>query len=93
MFDHENGVLRRNALDQRCDLVDVLMTHAGHRLVEQHHLGVERQRRRDLERALASVGHFDRRRVGKLAQAHIVEKLMRAAVEAVEDALGAPEIE
>src|SRR3954462_8940211 len=61
MFDHENGVLRRNALDQRCDLVDVFMTHAGHRLVEQHHLGVERQRRRNFERALAAVGHLDRR--------------------------------
>src|ERR1700761_9418199 len=32
MFDHQDGVLRRDALDQGCDLVDVLMAHAGHRL-------------------------------------------------------------
>jgi hypothetical protein len=32
------------------------VAHAGHRLVEQHHLGVERQRRRDFEGALAAIG-------------------------------------
>ena len=93
MFDHQDGVLGRDALDQGRDLVDVFVAHARHRLVEQHHLGVERQRRRDLQRALAPIGHFDRRRIGKLAQADVVQQFMGAAVEAVEHALGAPEIE
>src|SRR6201989_1586536 len=33
MLDHQDGVLRRDALDQRRDLVDVLVAHAGHRLL------------------------------------------------------------
>src|SRR5689334_6237534 len=80
MLDHQDGVLRRNALDQRRDLVDVLMTHAGHRLVKQHHFGIERQRGRDLQRPLAAVGHLHRRRVGEFAQAHVVEQLERLRV-------------
>src|SRR4029079_3223051 len=32
MLAHEDGVFRRDALDQRLDLVDILMTHACHRL-------------------------------------------------------------
>src|SRR6478672_4949816 len=93
MLDHQDGVFRRDALDQRRDLVDVLVAHAGHRLVQQHHLGVERERRCDLERALAAVGHLDRGRIGKLAEADIVQQFTRAIVEAVEHGLGAPEIE
>src|ERR1700716_1108258 len=59
VLDHQDGVLRRDALDQRGDLVDVLVAHAGHRLVEQHHFRIERQRGCDLERALAAIGHLD----------------------------------
>src|ERR1700743_3423368 len=55
MFDHQNGILRRNALDKRGALIDVLMPHAGHRLVEQHHLRIECKRGCDFERTLASV--------------------------------------
>src|SRR6516162_9930935 len=93
MLDHQDGVFRRDTLDQARDLVDVLVAHAGHRLVEQHHFGIERERGCDLERALAAVGHFDGRRRGEFAQAHIVEQLQRAVIEAVEHRLGAPEIE
>src|SRR3984893_11500221 len=32
MFDHQDGVFCGDALDQRGDLVDVFMSHAGHRL-------------------------------------------------------------
>src|SRR5665213_3784498 len=93
MLDHQDGILRRDALDQRCDLVDVLMAHAGHRFVEQHHFGIERQRGRDFQRALAPIGHLDRRRVGELAQADIIEQFMSTMVEAVEHRLRTPEIE
>src|SRR5437588_2734199 len=91
MLDHQDGVFRGDALDQARDLVDVLMAHAGHRLVEQPHLRIKRQRGCDLERALAAIGHLDRGRIGEFAQAHIVQQLERAAVEAVEYRFGAPE--
>src|SRR3954470_21368704 len=55
MLDHQDRVLRGDALDQRRDLVDVLVAHAGHRLVKQHHLRIERERGRDLQRALAAI--------------------------------------
>src|SRR5882757_1867819 len=41
MLDHQDGVFRGDALDQCSDLVDVLMPHACHRLVEQHHFRIE----------------------------------------------------
>ena len=55
VLDHQHRPVGRHLLDQRCDPLDVLVRHAGRRLVEQHHLRLERQRRRDLERALAPV--------------------------------------
>src|SRR5262249_12169330 len=36
MLHHQDGVFGRDALDQGSDLVDVLVPHAGHRLVQQH---------------------------------------------------------
>ena len=54
--------------DQRGDALDVLLAEPRHRLVEQHHLGIERQRRGDLERALAAIGQLDRRQIGEGSQ-------------------------
>ena len=51
---------RRCARISSRDAADVLVAHAGHRLVEEQHLGIERQRRGDLQRALAAVGQFAR---------------------------------
>ena len=65
VLDHQHGAVRRDAADQRGDALDVLVRHAGGRLVEQHHLRIERERRRDLERALAAVGQLDRVRVAR----------------------------
>src|SRR3569832_2923837 len=36
MLDHQDGLFGGDALDQRGDLVDVLMAHASHWLVQQH---------------------------------------------------------
>jgi hypothetical protein len=44
------------------------VAHAGHRLVEQHHLRIERERRRDLERAFAAIREFDRHPVRERGQ-------------------------
>ena len=72
---------------------DVLVAHALGRLVEQHQLGVERQRGGDLERALAAVGHLDRQRIGELRQVDRFEQLHRTLVQLVEAAVRAPEVE
>jgi hypothetical protein len=93
MLDHQDGVFRRDALDQRGDLVDVLMAHAGHRFIEQHHFRIERQRGGDLQRALAAIGHLDRRSVGEFAEADVFEQFGGALIVLVEHALGAPKIE
>src|SRR3954447_26998679 len=44
MLDHQDGVFRGDALDQRRDLVDVFMAHAGHRLPPPPHFWVEGHR-------------------------------------------------
>ena len=47
-------------LDQLADAVHVFQAHALRRLVEQHQLGLHRQRGGDLQRALAAVAQLDR---------------------------------
>src|SRR3984957_20640134 len=93
MFDHQDGVFRGDALDQRGDLVDVFMAHAGHRLIEQHHFRIERQRGGDFQRTLAPIGHLDRRCIGEFAQTDVVQQFVRAGIETVEYRLRAPEVE
>ena len=93
MFDHQDGVFPGDTLDQGGDLVDVFMAHAGHRLVERHHFRIERQRRRDLKRALVPIGPLDRRRLCKFAQADIVEQFAGTVIESIEHGFRAPEIE
>ena len=67
VLDHQHGAVGGDRLDQRADAVDVLVAHAGRRLVEQQHFGIERQRGGDLERALAAIGQFHRRPIGQNA--------------------------
>ena len=94
VLDHQDGAVRRDAPDQRGDALDVLAAHAGHRLVEQHHLRVERQRRRDLERALAAVGELARRRAWRSRSGPTSAiSAERLAVERAQHLLGAPEVE
>src|SRR5512143_1352961 len=93
VLDHQHRPVRGDALDQRGDPLDVLVRHAGGRLVEQQHLGLERERGRDLQRALAAVGKLARRRLRERTEADRLDQLERALVMARERALGAPEIE
>ena len=55
VLDHQHRAIRRYALHESGDALDIAMRHAGGRLVEQHHLGIERERGGNLERALAAV--------------------------------------
>src|SRR5690242_3878910 len=55
VLDHQHGAIFCQRADDARDHADILMAHAGHRLVEQQHLRVERQCGRDLQHALAAI--------------------------------------
>ena len=93
VLDHEHRAIDRDSLDQRRDPLDVLVRHAGRRLVEQQHLGLERERGRDLERTLAPVGELAGVRVRELGQADRLEQRACLVVEPRERASRAPEVE
>ena len=69
VLDHQHGAVRGRRADQRADALDILVAHAGGRLVEQQQFRTERQRRRELERAFAAVRQFGRQRAADKARA------------------------
>src|SRR6516164_1938047 len=93
MLDHQHRALVGQRLDQSADAGDVVVTHAGHGLVEQEHRRIKRERGGDLEHALAAVWQFDRECVRIRRQADVVHDRHGAVVEAMQHAFGAPEIE
>ena len=60
------------------------MPHARGRLVEQHQLGIESQRRRELERAFAAIGQFDGCDAGIAGETYGLEQLFGTWVEFLE---------
>ena len=93
MLDHQDGAVGRDLLDELDHAPDVLVAHALGRLVQQHQLGVERQRGRDLERALAPVGHLHRHGVGKAAEVDRLSSSIARPLSSVETLLRFPEVE
>ena len=93
MLDHQHGAVLGDAADQRGDALDILLPEPRHRLVEQHHLGFQREGRGDLQGALAAIGQVDRLLLGERRQPDRLDQLQRALVQLVEHALGAPEEE
>src|SRR3989449_8048627 len=93
VLDHQDRAVGRHAPDERRDALDVGVRHAGGRLVEQHHLGVERERGGDLERALAAVRQLDGDAGFELGQADRGDQLARAGIELAQHPFRAPEIE
>ena len=65
MLDHEDRAVRRYAADEGGDAVDVLVAHARHRLVEEHHFGLDRERGGEFERPFAAVGYLARLGIGE----------------------------
>ena len=61
------------------------------RLVQQHDLGIKRQRSGDLERPLAPVGQFGGLQVGHVGEPHVGQQLHRPRVEVVDRRDRAPE--
>src|SRR3984885_3915684 len=93
MLDHQDGAVHRHAADEIGRAIDVLVAHARHRLIKQHHLGLDRKRGPQLQRSLAAIGDFAGFRVGELPQPDVVQQPKRPLVERVERRLGAPEVE
>src|ERR1700761_1586960 len=63
VLDHQNGAVRRHAADEVGGAIDVLMAHARHRLVQQHHFGLDGKRRRQLQRPLPAIRDLARHRI------------------------------
>src|SRR6516225_8808912 len=93
VLDHQHRALGSDCLDERADAIDIFVTHAGHRFVEQEHFRVERQRGCDLQGTLATVWQFNRRPMGEGRQADIGDERHGALVEDVQYTLRAPEVE
>src|SRR6516164_7277252 len=62
VLDHHHGAPLGDLAHEIDDARQVLAADAGHRLVEQQHLRVERERGRDLEGALLPIGELARGR-------------------------------
>ena len=75
------GAVGRDAADELGGALDVLVAHAGHRFVEQHHFGIDGERRGEFERPLAAIGDFARLGVRPAREADVVEQRQRARVE------------
>ena len=93
VLDHQHRAIRRDALDQRGNAIDIFVRHAGSRLVQQHHFGLERERGRDLQRTLAPVRELDRQRLLEPREAHGVDQFFRARVQRMQRPFRMPEVE
>src|SRR6185312_7386088 len=91
MLDHDDGAAGRDLPKERDDATDVLMRHAGRRLVEQQELWVESERRRQFERTLAAIGQFGREAIGKRFETDLGEKRLGAGIERAQNMIRAPE--
>ena len=79
VFDHQDGAIGAHLADQVSDPVNVFVPHALGGLIEQHQLRLERERGRNLERALAPVWQLDRHGIRKRGQIHRRQQLERLA--------------
>src|SRR3989449_575524 len=93
VLDHEHGAVGSDALDERCDALYVRVRHAGRRFVEEHHFRIERERGRDLKRALAPIGQLHGDGLFERRQAHRVQQFPRARIQVAQYPVGSPEIE
>ena len=73
VLDHQNRSVRGHAADEIGRTIDVLVAHARHRLIEQHHLGIDRKSRRELQGSFAAIGDFARFRIGEAGETDVVE--------------------
>jgi hypothetical protein len=89
VLDHQHRAALRRLADELGDAADVLAAHAGGRLVEQQNLRIERQRRGDLQRALAAIGQIAGAHPGPFREAEFGEQLHRPSVQRFDRPLSA----
>src|SRR4029077_11271050 len=65
---------------------------AGHGLVEEQHLGIERECRRDLERALSPIGELAGGRVSKFGEVDVGNELRGSLIEHAKALVREPEL-
>src|SRR5262249_1540254 len=92
VLDHQHRALGSHRLDEGADAIDVLVTHARHRLVEQEHFRLKRQRGGDLERAFATIRQFHRRPTSERGETNVGDQRHRPLVESLEHALRTPKV-
>ncbi len=93
VLDHQDRAVGGNPANEVGDPVDVLVAHARHRFIEQHHLRLDRQSRGQFQRPLAAIGDFAGLGIGEGRQPDIVQEFERPSVERIERRLRAPEVE
>ena len=93
VLDHQHGALVGERFDQRADAGDVVVAHAGHRLVEQQHLRLERERGGDFQKPLPAIGQFDGQRIHVRRQPDVADQRRSLIVQRMQHALRPPEIE
>ena len=74
VLNHQDRAIRRHPTDEIGGAIDVLMPHARHRLIEQHHLGLDRKGCRQLQRPLAAIGDLARLRIGEACEPDVVQQ-------------------
>jgi hypothetical protein len=72
--------------------LDILLPHAGHRLVEQQHFWIERQRRGNFEHPLAAIGEIGGEADRAPWRADLRKQLLGAVVQPIERRDRAPEL-
>src|SRR5580704_9842354 len=92
VLDHHHGAPLRHLAHEIDDAWQFLPADASHGLVEEQHLGIERERGRDLERALSPIGEFARGRVLKFGEVHVGNELGGPLIEYAEALVGEPEL-
>src|SRR5215472_17087410 len=93
MFHQQDSAGGGDGFDQRADAADILMSHAGGRLIQQQELRIESQGGRDFKRALVPIGQLDRQHVRIRGQADIGDQRQGTFVKYVQCIFRPPKIE
>ena len=93
MLHHQHRPVAGRAPDEVGDAADVLHRHARHRLVQEQQARLQRQGGGEFQGALAPVGQVGGAAFLLPGEAHLVEQVAGAGVEAAQHALRPPERE
>ncbi len=92
VLHHQHRAGLRHLADDVGNGADILLPHASHRLVQQQHLGIKRQRRGNLKHPLAAIGEIRSQRIAFTLQADRLDQFVGAGIQAVERGDRQPEL-